>query len=125
LASVYSKGADVKVIVCGSSRFQDKRHLFEVLDALHAQTPIMSIINGGARGADLLASQWASERAVPLIRYRAAVGLAGRRQAFIELNAQMLCEQRPDLIVAFPGGEVSADLIAQAQAAGINVLHVR
>jgi hypothetical protein len=114
----------VKVIVCGSSRFQDKRQLFDVLDALHAQTPITAIINGGARGADLLASQWARERTVPLIRYRATIGLAGRRQAFLDLNGQMLAEQRPDLIVAFPGGEVSADLVARAKAAGISVLHV-
>lgn len=113
----------MKVIVCGSSRFQGKRQLFEVLDALHAQTPITAIINGGARGADLLASQWARERSVALIRYRAAIDLAGRRQAFLDLNAPMLSEQHPDLILAFPGGEVSADLIARAQAAGINVVH--
>lgn len=114
----------MKVIVCGSSRFQDKRQLFDVLDALHAQTPITTIINGGARGADLLASQWARARAVPLIRYQAAIDLSGRRQAFLDLNAQMLSEQRPDLIVALPGGEVSADLISQAQAAGVNVMRV-
>jgi len=114
----------VKVIVCGSSRFQDKRQLFEVLDGLHAQTPVTAIINGGARGADLLASQWARERSVALIRYRAAIDLARGPQAFLDLNARMLSEQRPDLILAFPGGEVSADLIARAQTAGINVLHV-
>ncbi|NWH07870.1 MAG: DUF2493 domain-containing protein [Alphaproteobacteria bacterium] len=113
----------MKIIVCGGSRFQDKQQVFDQLDALHAQTPLTLIVNGGARGADLFSSQWARERGVALARYQAFPSASGRKQAFCDLNRQMLAEHTPDLVLAFPGGAVTADLVARAEEAGIPVAH--
>ena len=53
-----------KVIVCGGRDFDDKDRVFHVLDRLHARHPRLTIIEGGAAGADRLARWWAITRAV-------------------------------------------------------------
>jgi len=37
---------------------------------------------------------------------------------------RMICEGRPDLVVAFPGDHTTADLVQKAKAASITVLEV-
>lgn len=110
----------MKVIVCGSSRAQNREEVFAALDKLHEQTPITLLINGGARGADYLSSEWARARGVDLKTYKAAHWDKGL-QAFFNLNAQMLSEQSPDLVVAFPGGNVTEHLVETARSQGIAV----
>ncbi|MEM9912925.1 MAG: hypothetical protein AAF922_19365 [Pseudomonadota bacterium] len=40
-------------------------------------------------------------------------------------NKEMLDEGCPDLVVAFPGGRGTANMVKQAQAAGVEVLDKR
>jgi hypothetical protein len=40
-------------------------------------------------------------------------------------NQQMLDEGKPDLVVAFPGGKGTADMVRRARAAGIPVMEVK
>lgn len=110
----------MKIIVCGSGRSQNQDEVFAALDALHERNAITLIINGGARGVDLFSSQWARERGVPLKAYKAAHWQTGR-QAFFDLNEQMLSEHVPDLVLAFAGGAVTQHLIDLAQSQGIAV----
>lgn len=114
----------MKVLVCGGSNYQDRETLFGSLDDLHAETPVTLIINGGARGADLLSSQWAKARGIALEVFKAD-HRALHIDAFIALNAAMLEATRPDLILAFPGGPITADMNTRASAAGIPVTIVR
>ena len=46
------------------------------------------------------------------------------RGAGPERNARMLAEGRPDLVVAFPGGTGTADMVRRAKAAGVRVVEV-
>ena len=78
------------------------------------------LIHGAARGADSLAGEWASTRAVPVKIFPADWQTHGRSAGHIR-NAQMLREGKPDLVVAFPGGRGTADMVAKANAAGITV----
>ena len=39
------------------------------------------------------------------------------------LNQQMLDIGKPDLVLAFPGGSGTADMVAKARAAGVGVLY--
>lgn len=110
----------MKVLVCGASRFKDRNRLFRRLDELHAASTITLILNGGAHGADYLASEWARARGVPLKVFRADWKRLGP-DATIALNGEMLESSQPDLVLACPGGPVTADLIARAEAAGITV----
>ncbi|MEQ8165829.1 MAG: DUF2493 domain-containing protein [Alphaproteobacteria bacterium] len=113
----------MKVLVCGSSAFRDQIAVFRELDKLHADQAITLVINGGARGADYFSSQWAKERNVALKVFKADWKQFGDRAVF-RLNGDMLTEARPELILAFPGGDVTADLIMRADHAGITVVKV-
>jgi len=110
----------MKVLVCGGSRYQDRQARFAALDRLHADHTITQILNGGARGADYLASAWAKERGIDLKVYKADHWNTGLR-AFTILNAHMLDTGKPDLVLAFPGGAVTDDLCKRAKSAGIKV----
>ena len=51
-----------KVLVCGGRDFEDRAALYAKLDRRHASRPFRSVIEGGARGADTLAVEWARSR---------------------------------------------------------------
>lgn len=53
------------VLVCGGRDYDDRAHVFDVLDGIHGAFPIVRIIEGGASGADRLAREWAGERWIP------------------------------------------------------------
>jgi hypothetical protein len=98
-----------------------KSALFSILDELHNTSStgaVTLIINGGARGADTLSSQWAKFRNVETKVFDAEWKLYGKFAGF-RRNAQMLEEGKPDLVVAFPGGRGTADMIARSRLAGV------
>lgn len=111
----------MKVLVCGGSSYRNKAAVFDELDALHVHDQISLIINGGARGADYSASQWAKERDIPLRVFKADRNQYSDKAVF-QLNDEMLREAQPDLVLAFPGGDVTADMIDKAENAGIRVV---
>ncbi|MGQ3297700.1 DUF2493 domain-containing protein [Reyranella sp.] len=111
-----------RVLVCGGRTYRDMREVSRVLDGL-APKPTL-IIHGGAFGADSCASEWAYKRGVPEQRFAADWKTHGRAAGPIR-NQQMLDEGRPDLVVAFPGGTGTADMVRRAKAAGVRVIEVR
>ena len=111
----------MRVLVCGGRNFRNHASVWGHLDKLHAKYHFTALIQGGAPGADLLAKEWA--RTKPGIkRYECKAewqlygAAAGRRR-----NARML-EWKPDLVVAFPGGVGTADMVRKAEAAGVRVI---
>lgn len=110
----------ITVLVTGGRNYHNRQHVFETLDTINAQHPIGYIVQGGAFGADLWARQWARERRVPLDtcypdwRRHGPAGGPLRNQA-------MLDKYRPKLVIAFPGGTGTADMIRRAKAASIPV----
>jgi hypothetical protein len=81
------------------------------------------VIEGESRGADKLAALWASRRSIPLEPYPADWDRWGMA-AGPKRNRQMLIEGKPDLVVAFPGGDGTADMVRQARKAGVRVREV-
>jgi hypothetical protein len=114
----------VVVLACGGRDFDDLGTVWSNLDVLHHFRGIRLLIEGGAAGADLLASQWATANNVPSKRFAADWKKHGRAAGPIR-NRQMLDEGKPDLVVAFPGGRGTADMVRAAQEAGIEVMDVR
>lgn len=109
-----------KVLVCGGRDYSDRRHIYEVLDLAHATNPIAWIIAGGANGADALASDWARKEQVKFQIFNADWETLGRKAGPIR-NQKMLDEGKPELVIAFPGGRGTADMIRRAKAAGIRI----
>lgn len=114
----------MRVLVCGGRDFENREWLYRVLDELHVERAIEVIIQGGARGADWMARDWARSRMVEGKTYEADWKKHGKA-AGPKRNAVMLAEGKPDLVVAFPGGRGTADMVEKAEAAGVAVHDVR
>ncbi len=111
----------MKVLVCGGRNFSDRRALFNVLSGLEIRGEITEIITGGARGADELAEEWSRVNQVKRTVYPAKWNLLGKR-AGLARNHEMLDKEKPDLVVAFPGGRGTSHMITTAKQGGYEVM---
>ena len=113
----------MKVLVCGGRNFNDRARVYATLDFLAKEASdvgdtIDTVINGGAAGTDFIAQQWANARGVKSVQYRADWSEHGRAAGPIR-NQRMLDEGKPDMVIAFPGGRGTADMVRRARAAGV------
>lgn len=76
-----------------------------------------------ARGADLLAFQYAQIRKIPTLPFHADWKRYGKAAGF-QRNKQMLDEGKPELVLAFPGGAGTRMMCKIAEEAAVKVLHV-
>lgn len=113
----------MRVLVCGGRDFEDETAVNNFLFRLDDERNITSIIHGGANGADSLAGETAVRLRVPCQVFRANWKRDGKAAGPIR-NQRMLDEGKPDLVVAFPGGRGTADMIRRARAAGVEVMEV-
>lgn len=105
------------ILVCGGRDYNDYARVAEVLGSL----VIGRIIHGGARGADSTADFYARRNKIPVSVFRA--DWSKGRGAGFERNQRML-EENPDMVVAFPGGRGTADMVMRAERAGVEVLQL-
>tara|TARA_R110000787_G_scaffold37078_3_gene94450 strand:+ start:20985 stop:21359 length:375 start_codon:yes stop_codon:yes gene_type:complete len=110
------EGSAMKVLVCGGRDFDDYAKAKEVLGAV-SPSPTM-IIEGGANGADNLAHMWARANKVAIRQFRANWDKHGKAAGMIR-NKEMLDEGKPDLVIAFPGGRGTFDMVSRAIEAGL------
>lgn len=113
----------MRVLVCGGRDYRDKAKVDAVLDKLCAEAGYLVIIQGGARGADSLASAWAYMTGNYQVQFDADWendgSFAGPKR-----NQRMLTEGEPDLVIAFPGGRGTADMVRKARKAGVEVVEI-
>lgn len=107
------------VIACGGRNFGDKELVCLTLDRVNASL----VITGGASGADRLAEKWAALRGVPFIVMPAlwageGAGAGPRR------NQRMIDLGLATMLVAFPGGRGTADMIRRAKTARLDVFEI-
>ena len=107
----------MRVLVCGGRDYDDKVKLYWELGHIEG---ITCVISGCARGADTLAIEWAGDNNVTVAPFPADWKTHGKAAGHIR-NQQMIDKGKPDLVVAFPGGRGTADMVARAQKAGIQV----
>lgn len=114
-------GEAVRVLVCGGRDFQYKGLVRRVL----IQSGATEVIHGGCRtGADKLADEVAREMGVPVTVYAAMWQVYGRRAGPMR-NQLMLDQGKPDLVIAFPGGTGTADMVRRARKTGVRVIEVK
>ncbi len=115
-----------RVLVCGGRDFTAEWEVFQALQKQWAQHgERLVVIDGGARGADAAAAMWAESwhRAgndVEHVQFKAKWTQHGKGAGPIR-NQQMLDEGKPDVVLAFPGGNGTADMVRRAEKAGIPV----
>ncbi len=111
----------MKVLVCGGRAFDDREFIFSELDRLHAQYGFRTVIEGDAHGVDRIAGEWARARGIGLVEFPADWKNEGRHAALVR-NLRMLNEGKPDLVVAFPGGNGTWYTCSHAEKLGIPIV---
>jgi hypothetical protein len=111
----------MRVLVTGGRRYADQVAVFTVLDRLDERVGIDAVIHGAARGADELAGMWARAHNVPEAARAADWDKYGDKAGSIR-NHLMLKEEKPGVVVAFPGNRGTAHMKRIARKAGLRVI---
>jgi hypothetical protein len=110
----------MKVLVTGGRGFSNPTLLFTTLDHLYVDHAFTTLIHGGASGADRLAGEWAASRGISVEVYPADWQKYGRAAG--PIRNQRMIDRKPDMVVAFPGGRGTADLVRRARQAGVELV---
>lgn len=94
-----------------------------VLDALHQVNPITCVVQGGAKGADSLAYEWAKHNQIEVRTYNADWSRFKASAGPIR-NREMIDKESPHLVVAFPGGSGTRQCVRYARERHVSVLEV-
>jgi ABC-type Fe3+-hydroxamate transport system substrate-binding protein len=114
----------MRILVCGGRTFADAAFVDEVLSIALEDHPDL-VIGAGYdpndpkfQGADQLAVEWAKAHGVPGFCYPAFWKQDGR-SAGPRRNQRQLEKFKPDIVVALPGGDGTADMVERATRAGV------
>lgn len=111
----------MRVIVCGGRNYTDRDRIHNTLLALNSELgPFKCVIHGDATGADHEGMLWAEMMGIPHSPFRPDWHAQGRAAGPIR-NQRMIDEGKPDLVIAFPGGRGTQDMIDRARVAGVPV----
>ncbi len=120
-------------LICGGRDFADVEMFKSAMsDLVRWQGMPRRIIEGGALriteegikvGADYLAGEWAKKHALDLCVEKPDWETYGRAAGPIR-NAKML-EHNPHLVVAFPGGRGTADMVRRSRKAGVDIAKIK
>ena len=110
----------MRVLIAGGRDFNNLPFLEEVMGGVEfdSLTTVTTVISGTARGADQLGERWAESYNIPVEKYPALWGVHGRAAGHIR-NQLMLDDGKPDLVIVFPGGEGSKNMVRKARKAGV------
>lgn len=117
------------VLVTGGRDFIDRKFVFKSLNKIHGDTSIDLLIQGGARGLDTLAEQWAASKEVNCLRVPAKWKLYEQAAGPIR-NKEMLEMMEPLLhqctVVVFSGGRGTRSMYELAKKReGITIIDLR
>lgn len=113
------------ILVCGGRKFKDRWALFRALDRVDAEHKFTRLVHGDAPGADRMADAWAKARGVPVEPCPVTEDERkeyGVKVAPVIRNQRMLDTWHPQLGVAFPGGNGTADMTRRLRKAGVEVI---
>jgi hypothetical protein len=109
----------MRVIVTGGRDYSNYELVAQTLDTYE----VHEVAEGGASGADRLAALWAHDRHATCRTYPAEWSKYGR-WAGPRRNQIMLEDFLPQMVIAFPGGKGTADMIRRATEAGVPVIEI-
>lgn len=122
MSSETNRNSKLRIIICGGRDYSDSNRLNGVLDVFLPIKDQITIIQGGARGADILARHWAIRNKVVYEEHQADWNVYGRSAGSIR-NRQMF-DSGCDLVIAFPGKIGTPDMCRYAESKGCEVIKV-
>lgn len=108
----------LRIGVTGGRDFANWHLVTHVLRQMPADA---TLVHGGARGADSLCAEWWGDVQGRCVEPHAADWAKHGKGAGVVRNQEMV-DSGLDLLVAFPGGKGTADMVARCQKAGVRVL---
>ncbi len=112
-----------KIVVTGGADYNDHRLIWDRLDRAHARHPDMTLIHGGSpKGAELIASKWATARNVPQIAFRPDWTTHAKAAPFKRNDAVL--ETLPIGVMVFPGNGIQDNLADKACKLGFPVWRI-
>ncbi len=112
-------------LICGGRDFADQAMFDGAMgDLIRLMGCPSMIVHGAALGADEMGRRWAQKMAIHEHGYPAQWQLQGK-SAGPKRNQDMIEREKIDLVVAFPGGRGTADMVARARAANIEVAEIK
>lgn len=99
---------------------KQRARLEAVLDAAAERLGLSVVIEGEQTGADALSKRWAEQRGITVCPFPADWNRYGKTAGPLR-NGRMLAEGKPDVVIAFPGGFGTWDMVKKAQAAKVRV----
>ncbi|MGY8706015.1 DUF2493 domain-containing protein [Bradyrhizobium sp. 18BD] len=112
--------AGPKIVLTGGLDFNDHHLIWDRLDKVHAKHPDMVLLHGGSpKGAELIASKWATIRKVPQIAFKPDWTKHAKAAPFKRNDAML--ELLPIGVMHFPGTGIQDNLADKAKRLGIPV----
>jgi hypothetical protein len=113
-------------LICGGRDFADQAMFDDAMSQIIQMRGVPRlIIEGGASGADKMAQAWAQRMGVWFMIERPEWECHGKAAGPIR-NQKMLDKYSPAVVVAFPGGTGTADMVRRAHSTdGIDVIEVQ
>jgi len=112
-------------LICGGRNFSDAEMFNSAMgDLVRLKGMPECIAQGGARGADLMARHWGERHSIDVRTVAAEWGVYGSAAGPLR-NQDMLDRYKPALVVAFPGGKGTADMVRRSREAGVDVAEIK
>lgn len=108
------------VVVTGGRHYRDRMRVYR---ELQNAKPTKVVTGKCKTGADTFAEDWAFMRGIEFQGYPADWRKLGWAAGPIR-NSKMLEAEQPDIVLAFPGGDGTADCVKKAKRLGITVIEV-
>ena len=115
----------MRIIVCGGREYKDRNTVFSALDTLLPLKDQITILHGAALGADKLAEEWCEAREIHCVPFAAdwnKYHRPGRKNPAGPIRNREMFNSGCDLVIAFPGGTGTADMINYAKSKGCEVI---
>lgn len=107
-----------RILICGGRDYSNVDSVAHIIKEALRDFKDIVIIQGGATGADRLAKEFCERMGIPCITMFAPWSALGPRAGTLR-NEWMLKYCNPDMVIAFPGGKGTANMLKQAKDAGI------
>ena len=111
-------------LICGGRSFSDRQMFDRAMgDLMELKGCPSHIIHGAAKGADAMADEFGKRMGVRVTAFHPNWKEDG--SAAGPLRNELMLQQKPDLVVAFPGGRGTADMVERARKASVDVAEIK
>jgi hypothetical protein len=114
----------MRILITGGRDYSNKVQMYRILSKYVKLDDEMC--HGGALGADSMADFWAAANEIDCRRIPAQWRRRnGDPAEGVRRNLRMLRKFRPELVIAFPGGTGTANMVKAALRQKINVVRIK